>query len=246
MVAAVRIATQGLLLTFLGAVLLRFGGTDAHLRYVVPWMKWPLLVSGVVLVLLALGPLFRNQSDDEDDHDAHAHDEGAPAAPGHGHGVPRITWLLVLPGIIAFVVSPPELGSYLAERRAGDAVTVSAPTEATALGGAEPVDMALEEFLWLAQSGVPELVGQQVSVTGFVSWGQDDQSWYVTRMQIGCCAADAMAYRVEVRGTERPPRDEWVQVTGTHVAGTGPEPPYEVALEASDLVVIDEPVQTYG
>ena len=126
-----RLPTQGLLLMFLGAVLLRIAGTDAHLRYVVEWMKWPLLVSGALLLLLALGPLFREDEKEEE----HAHGDT------HGHGVPRVTWLLVLPGIIAFVVSPPELGSYLAERRADDLVAVSAPTQATSLGVDGPVEL---------------------------------------------------------------------------------------------------------
>lgn len=231
-----RIPTQGLLLMFLGAVLLRLAGTDAYLRFVVPWMKWPLLVSGVLLLLLALGPLLK---EDEASEDEHGHD-------GHGHGVPRVTWLLVLPGIIAFVVSPPELGSYLAERRADDLVAVSAPTEATSLGGDGPVDLPVEEFMWLAQVGEPELEGQQVTLTGFVSYGGGEgDDWYVTRMQIGCCAADAMAYRVKVQGAERPERDEWVSVTGTHLTGTGVEPPFEVVMEAQDVQVVDEPVQTY-
>lgn len=236
-----RLPTQGLLLMFLGAVLLRIAGTDAYLRYVVEWMKWPLLVSGALLLLLALGPLLREDKDDEAEH-AHARD-----GHGHGHGVPRVTWLLVLPGIIAFVVSPPELGSYLAERRADDLVAVSAPTEATSLGGDGPVDLPVEEFMWLAQVADPQLEGQEVTLTGFVSYGGggEGEDWYVTRMQIGCCAADAMAYRVKVQGAERPERDEWVSVTGTHVTGTGVEPPFEVVMEAQDVQVVDEPVQTY-
>lgn len=236
-----RIATQGLLLTFLGAVLLRFAATDAHLRYVTPWMKWPLLVSGVVLLLLAIGPLWSRDERRDDDGVEHEPDHEAGH---HEHGVPRVTWLLVLPGIIAFVISPPELGSYLAERRAGEAVAVSAPGTTTVLGSEETVELTVEEFLWLAQQGEPALEGQQVALTGFVSYGADD-SWYVTRMQIGCCAADAMAYRVKVQGAARPGRDEWVEVTGTHVTGTGEEPPFEVVVEAAEVVPTEEPRQTY-
>lgn len=238
MVVAVRLPTQGLLLMFLGAVLLRIAGTDAYLRYVVEWMKWPLLVSGVLLLLLALGPLFREDEKEEE----HAHGDGTPGE--HGHGVPRVTWLLVLPGIIAFVVSPPELGSYLAERRAGDLVAVSAPTEATSLGVDGPVELPVEEFMWLAQVGEPGLEDQEVTLTGFVSYGTGED-WYVTRMQIGCCAADAMAYRVKVEGAPRPERDEWVSVTGTHVTGTGTEAPFEVVMAAGDVEVVDAPLQTY-
>ena len=46
-----RRATQGLLLAFVGAVLLRLSISDAYLRYVNDWMKWPIVVSGVLLVL---------------------------------------------------------------------------------------------------------------------------------------------------------------------------------------------------
>ncbi len=48
-----------------------------------------------------------------------------------------------------------------------------------------------------------------------------------------------------VNGAERPPRDQWVEVTGVHVTGTGVEPPYEVELDATEVVEIDAPRQTY-
>ena len=60
MVAAVTRQTQALLLGFLGAVLLRMSLSDAYLRYVTEWMKWPILASGVLMLLLAIGPLFRD------------------------------------------------------------------------------------------------------------------------------------------------------------------------------------------
>ena len=82
MVVAVRIPTQGLLLMFLGAVLLRLAASDAYLRYVVPWMKWPLLASGILLILMALGPLFREERHSPD-HVEHAEDDHAHEAANH-------------------------------------------------------------------------------------------------------------------------------------------------------------------
>lgn len=248
-----RPATQGLLLAVLGAVLVRLSITDDYLRYVTPWMKWPLLVSGVILVGLAIGPILRVGREDEDHHGAAgnedvaeelgAHD-GQPH--GHQHGVPMVTWLLVLPGVITFVVAPPALDSYLAERRAGEAAAVPEPAVVAPLSSSGPTRITVDEFIWRAQEGGSSMVEQEVRLTGFVSWGEDGQ-WYLTRMSIGCCAADAVAYRVEVRDAERPPRDQWVTVVGEHVPGTGTGRPGsgEVALAASAVELIDEPAQTY-
>ncbi len=43
------------------------------------------------------------------------------------------------------------------------------------------------------------------------------QRWYVSRISIGCCAADGVAYRVHVIGRGSPPKDSWVRVTGLWV-----------------------------
>jgi uncharacterized repeat protein (TIGR03943 family) len=235
--------TQGLLLAFLGAVLLRISLSDAYLRYVTEWMKWPIAVSGAILLLLAVGPVLR-QGDDEDDHGHHAGASG-----GGDHGVPFPTWLLVLPGLVAFVISPPELGSFLAERRATDAVAVARPAVVNDLDADGPVPVDVTEFIWRAQDGGESLEGQPVVLTGFVSHDPDDAStWYVTRLTIGCCAADASAYRVAVDGdvaADRPERDQWVEVTGTYASGTGVSVTEDPVLTAEQVLPIETPRQTY-
>jgi uncharacterized repeat protein (TIGR03943 family) len=232
MVAAVSRQTQALLLAFLGAVLLRMSLSDAYLRYVTEWMKWPILASGVIMLLLAVGPLFG----DPDKAGRHEHD-------GHGHsGVPRATWLLLLPGLIVFVISPPELGSFLAERRANQSAAAE-PAVVADLSGDETNELPLQEFVWRAQSGGDTLVDRPVSLTGFVSHAGDH--WFVTRLTIGCCAADALAFRVQVDGADRPERDQWVRVTGTYVDGTGLSPTEDPVLEAEEVTEIKKPRQTY-
>mgnify|MGYP003915789251 CR=1 FL=1 len=236
--------TQGLLLAFLGAVLLRISLSDAYLRYVTTWMKWPIAASGLILLALAVGPVLRQHDEHEDHEGLGGREEGR----GH-HGAPAATWLLILPGLVAFVVSPPELGSYLAERRSGEGQVVAKPAVVADLDAAEAIPLDVTEFLWRAQDGGETLEGQPVILQGFVSYdGRADDAWYVTRLVIGCCAADASAYRVEVTAdgaTQRPDRDQWVEVTGTYATGTGTDVRDDPVITAAEVVPIDAPRQTY-
>lgn len=222
--------TQGLVLAFLGAVLIRLVWEGAYLRFVTEWMRWPLLVSGVVLVLLAVRPILTAGSS------------------GDGHEqVPAMTWLLFLPALVVFVISPPALGAYLAERRAGEATpTAPVSTFAPLPPGDDPVPLEVEELVWRAQ--VDEgatLAGRSVRLRGFVSHGPDGQ-WFVTRMVIGCCAADAAVVRVRVDGLDRPPRDAWVAVTGTWRAGTGEGRRDVPVLDGASSRRIAIPADVYG
>lgn len=219
-------------MAFLGAVLVRLTFTDAYLRYVTDWMRWPVLVSGVLLIGLAAGLVVSDRAD------GHDHERG------HAHGVPLVTWLLVLPGLVTFVISPPELGSYLAERRSGEAQTVAEPDDLSELGAGEVVAIDVTEFIWRAQDGGATLEDQPVSLTGFVSYDQQD-NWYVTRMTIGCCAADAIGYQVRVVDADRPARDTWVEVVGTYAAGSGTDGRTPPVITAAEVTETDAPAQTY-
>jgi uncharacterized repeat protein (TIGR03943 family) len=220
--------TQGLLLAFLGTVLLRLALTDAYLRYVTEWMKWPILASGIIMLLLAIGPVFLDPDD--------------PHGDDHGHGVPKATWLLLLPGLVTFVISPPELGSFIAERRANQSTAVE-PAVVSELDADQSNELLLQEFVWRAQDGGDTLVDRQVKLTGFVSVEGDD--WFVTRLTIGCCAADALAFQVQVEDAAQPERDQWVEVTGTYVEGTGTRLEEAPVLTADEVVEIKKPRQTY-
>ncbi|NHC23897.1 TIGR03943 family protein [Nocardioides sp. IC4_145] len=237
-----RPAVQALLLALLAVVLVRLSVTGEHLRYVADWMRWPLLASAVLLLAAAAGPLVaavRGGAHDRGDDHVHKHDHE------HGHGVPLVTWLLVLPALVAVVVDPPELGSYLAERRAGDTTMVAEPDEVTVLDGSQLAAVPLDEFIWRAQEGGATLEGQPVTLTGFVSYG-GDRSWFVTRMAISCCAADAAAYRVQVEGPERPARDQWVEVDGTYVVGSGTAADTAPSIAVTEVRPVAAPEQTYG
>jgi uncharacterized repeat protein (TIGR03943 family) len=236
--------TQGLLMAFLGAVLVRLSLTDTYLRYVTAWMKYPILASGLLLLALAVGLVMSGHAGSDSEHDGHDGHDGHDD--GHGHGpIPLVAWLLVLPGLVTFVISPPQLGSYLAERRSGEAQTVAQPAALASLAKDEIVPIDVTEFIWRAQDGGTTLADQPVQLTGFVSYDEDDH-WYVTRMVIGCCAADAISYQVRVDGdSSRPPRDQWVEVTGTYVGDTGTDGQAPPALDATEVEQIATPDQTY-
>lgn len=225
-----RVTTQGLVLAFLGVVLVRLAVGGDYLSFVTPWMRWPIIVSGALLLLLALRPALGLTEREGDEHD---------------HGVPAVTWLLLLPGLVVFTVSPPALGAYLAERRADDAPSQSPTSTFSPLPAGDPVDVELQELVWRAQvdEGVT-LTDRTVRVTGFVS-RDEDGGWYVTRMSINCCAADATVIRVGVDEAEAPARDAWVAVTGAWVAGSGTDRRAVPRLAASAVTSVDAPRQTY-
>lgn len=235
-----RTTTQGMALFFLGIVLVRLAAGDAYLSYVTPWMKWPVIVSGGFLVVLAVRPILGlGEQTGEQAGEQAGEDE---------HGVPAVTWLLLLPGLVVFTISPPALGAFLAERRADDAISAAPVSTFAPLPAGDPVRIDLEELAWRSQVDDGDtLVGRQVRIDGFVSLDRDG-GWYVTRLTISCCAADARVVRVGIDGVDGadvPPRDSWVRVDGTWVEGTGTDRRNPPRIEVADLSAIEAPRQTY-
>lgn len=197
-------ATQTLLLTVTGVVLLRMAIGDTYLNYVNAWMRWPLVASGALLVVLGLLELWHGDDEQDTSH------------------VPRAAWLLFAPSLVFFLVAPPALGAYFADRAETAAVEVpeAGAADLPPLPDGDPVPLQLDEVLMRAffDDGAT-LAGRRIEVTGFVS--HDDSGWYVTQFSMSCCAADAFVMRVEASGADAPPDDQWVSVVGTHVPGTG-------------------------
>jgi uncharacterized repeat protein (TIGR03943 family) len=244
----VRPTTQGLVLVFLGVVLVRLAVGGEYLSFVTPWMRWPIIASGALLILIAARPALglgeTRGTERDDDHDDEQHDRQ------HGeqhaeHGVPLVTWLLLLPGLVVFTVSPPALGAYLAERRADEVPSASPTSTFSPLPAGDDVPVELEEFAWRAQidDGLT-LQGRSVTLTGFVT--RDDDGWYVTRLSLNCCAADATVVRIGVDGTgDAPARNSWVEVAGTWVDGSGTDRREVPRIAATAVTPVDEPRQTY-
>lgn len=216
--------TQGMLLALTGSVCLRLASSDEYLRYVRPWMRWPLLATAVVLLGVGLRLLWSNRT-------------------GHEDRGPRSAWLMVLPIFAVFAISPPALGAFSADRTA---VGVAAQKDRGALGGAGVTPMTISEFQGRAQWD-ETLTGNPVALTGFVSYGADG-SWFVTRVAISCCAADAVSYRVRVAGdVPKPPENSWVRATGIwrKPAGTATprlDPP---VIAVSAVVPVAAPADPY-
>ncbi|RJL32230.1 TIGR03943 family putative permease subunit [Bailinhaonella thermotolerans] len=220
---AVSRTSQNLLVTLLGGAVLWVSlFTTSYLNYVKPGFRWFLVAAGVVLVVLGVVGILRDRA---------------------GHA-PRVAWLLTLPVFAILLIAPPPLGS--------DAASRSAPRPAVPVTAYKPLNtgltaMSVGEFVGRAWDGKGSLTGRQVALTGFVVPGRKG-AWYVARMQMNCCAADAFALKVLVRGVKAPPRDTWVEVTGTWIppkTGGLPKGTVPPELAATTLRRLTKPDETY-
>ncbi|PSK98154.1 putative repeat protein (TIGR03943 family) [Murinocardiopsis flavida] len=215
---------QGLVLVLLGAASLSATlATDLYLNYVQEVFRPFLIGAGVVLVVLGVVSIaadVRVASQGGDAPEDHAYDDYAHAGHGHDHGRgPGVAWLLLLPVVAVFVIAPPPLGAYSASNGAA----AEAPKEAEEGGFADlgtngdgPRTMELQEFVmraWTDQDRA--LSGREVELTGFVVPHPDGKGWYLARLQMACCAADAIVNRVLITGEKEPAKDTWWTVRGT-------------------------------
>ncbi|MCK8433621.1 TIGR03943 family protein [Streptomyces sp. D2-8] len=252
------------LLALVGAAILRVSlFSELYLRYVQAALRPYLVVSGVALVLLgaAVAVVTRRAADhetadheheqkqegeDEQEDEHEDRDDGGHAGHSHGPAGPRVAWFLTLPALALLLFPPPALGSYSAEREAAQRANRGIGTF-PALPDGDPVDLALGEFGSRAvyDSG-RSLKGRTVRLTGFVT-RDDDGTWYVTRLLVSCCAADASAAKAEVRGAQAPPVDTWVTVTGTwHPEGElGSAAAWPPVLDATSVRRVPQPDNPY-
>ncbi|MFG1706624.1 TIGR03943 family putative permease subunit [Nonomuraea sp. M3C6] len=162
-----------------------------------------------------------------------------------------MAWLLTVPVFVIFLVAPPALGSF-AVRQEEQAPHLPPPTVVdaytTPLKSGRVNELSMGEFATLAwEDPSGSLVGKTVRLTGFVVPSARRNEWYLTRMRIGCCAADALTMKVAVKGVSAPKTDTWVRVTGTWIPRKGQRAhtytPPEMA--ASDVDPIARPAEPY-
>lgn len=233
-------AYQSVLLLVVGVALGSITVDGRYLNYLKPAMHIPLVLAAVAFIVIAVAELvaLRRTPVVADDIPCGGGDE-------HEHGLPRAGWLLVLPVLAIGFIAPPALGSWAAERDPG---TVAEPdsSDFAALPTGDPARIPLSEYgvraVW---DDGRTLAGRTVELTGFVS-PRKGGGWYLTRMTLSCCAADALATKVEVRGAAPPQTDTWVRVVGRYAASDAANPSLAVpVVEATEVSPVDEPANPY-
>jgi uncharacterized repeat protein (TIGR03943 family) len=231
---------QAIILILVGGAVLRITIGDTYLNYVKEVMQPWLLLSGGALVALGVLALIdslrkgRAADDEPTPHDEpHEHDDGH----GHGHGGPRAAWLLLLPVLAIFLIAPPALGAFSAARGTANAAT-SQEAKAPPLPAGDPVPMSVAEYVGRAvwDDGLT-LDGRTVEMTGFVT-PDPEGGWWLSRMAVACCAADAIPSRVKVLEAPDLPANTWVTITGRWVPGGGTK--NETAIPFVEVLTLDE------
>jgi uncharacterized repeat protein (TIGR03943 family) len=242
--------SQAAVLFLVGAMALYLGGSDAALAYVKAGLQPWLLVSGGILVGLAVVAAVR-YSRDEDGHQPHG---------------PGVAWLLALPPLALVLIAPPALGAFAASRQSiqppptiharstGEAAASVSPSLFAPLippGDGAAVPMSLAEYLARDYEEPHTLAGVRIRLVGFVTPQRRGRDGYLlTRFAISCCAADATALKVTIHGDPVPRApDTWLEVEGRWQQRTGDDPDQPASntavLVAESVRMIKQPSEPY-
>lgn len=245
---------SAVLLLLVGGAVLRISlFSELYLRYVQPALRPYLVISGVLLMLLGSVAAVRGMRQREEEEEPeeeypdedHDHDHGH----AHAHGGPRIAWLLTLPALALLLFPPPALGSYSASREEAQRAAQGVGTF-SALPTGNPLDISVAQYSSRAIYDTGHsLKGRTLRMTGFVTHGSHG-TWYVTRLLVTCCAADATISKVEIRGDEvdgAPQTDSWVTVTGVWLpkGKLGTDGAWPPVLKATTVKQVKEPADPY-
>ena len=89
------------------------------------------------------------------------------------------------------------------------------------------------------------LEGRNVQLTGFVT-PNPAGGWYLTRLQLTCCAADAIATKITPQGVKDLPANTWVTVVGQWVPGGGTNSDTAIPLiKVTKLTQVPQPSNPY-
>lgn len=230
--------TQNIVLFLVGFALASIAVTGVYTRYVKPGSLPWLVISAAVLMALAVAAMVR------DVRRGHAESDG-----GHPHRH-SITWLLVVPVVVLIFFAPPALNAGALTGR-----TVSAPTAVERPFPPLPSDripaIPLPQVLMrIAVGPAGGLDNRRISVTGFTM--RDSGEYYLAKIVIVCCAADAQLARLRVTGPAAAdiavlPDNSWVRVegivpAGQHYSGTSSIP----VLDVSAVAAVPRPANAYG
>ncbi|MEI4271797.1 TIGR03943 family protein [Klenkia sp. LSe6-5] len=260
---------QHLVLLLLGAVTLSVSLGQDYLSYVKGGYRPVLVVAGALVVLLALHGLLRGSSErvyhrlggllyDSARSRAPQPRRGGRDEHDHQHEhAPRVAWLLLAPVAVLLVVAPSALGAFTAARQAAPApvaetALAQVATNVTGLGpddeGRPYRTMALMAYAIWSRGNPDAFEGRQVRLEGFLT-PRAGGGWYVSRILISCCAADAIPVSVVLDGpaTEDWQADQWVEVIGhwappqLHPTGGYPE----AVITVDEVTPTDRPADSY-
>ncbi|MEW1644312.1 TIGR03943 family protein [Streptomyces sp. NPDC091219] len=251
---------SAVLLLLVGGAVLRISlFSELYLRYVQPALRPYLVISGVLLVLLGLAAAVRGArrgphgeeggEELEEEEGEHGHAHAYSGTHTHAHGGPRVAWLLTLPALALLLFPPPALGSYSASREEAQRAAQGVGTF-PALPAGNPLDISVAQYSSRAIYDTGHsLRGRTLRMTGFVTHGSHG-TWYLTRLLVTCCAADATISKVEIRGDEAdgaPQTDTWVTVTGTWLpkGKLGTDGAWPPVLKATTVTQVKEPADPY-
>ena len=244
---------QSVLLILVGTATLRISLSDIYLRYVKAGMQVYLVAAGSILLILGIWALVdvmrapaKTQRSGGPDAGSDPRSESAPTPEQqHSHGLSSMAWMLVLPVFAILVVAPPALGSFSAGRN-NATVTATSDGMYSVLPAGDPVDLTMRSFasraIW---DDGKTLAGREVALTGF-STPDPDGGWWLTRLSMSCCAADALVTKVKVLDAQSPPADTWVRVVGTWRPGGGTKNDRAIpTIQATSVDEIQPPKNTY-
>jgi uncharacterized repeat protein (TIGR03943 family) len=203
----VRRDAQAIILLLVGGGMLRLAWTGDYLNYVKPYALWLIVPAGVILIAVAAITAWNVwQAKREADHD------------GHGHGEPKVAWLLLAPVIGMLLVAPDALGSYEAERTG---TVVGAEQDRSTYpelpDDVDPVPLTLLDYAARAIFDEGQtLEGHRIQLRGFILYDGDEPQ--LARMVVSCCAADARPVKIGFEGqipSDLEP-DQWVEVVGVY------------------------------
>lgn len=234
------------MLLLLGTACVRIGFDGTYLYYVKDILRWPLVASGVVVAVLGLIGLVASVRKPVPHAHEHAEAEASCAEGNHSH-VPRVAWLLTLPVFAILLIAPGPLGAYAAARDPGTVAKPAGNSDFPPLpAGDGPAALPVYEYavraIWDEGRSLFE---RDVALTGFVSKNPAG-GWYLTRIQLACCAADGLATKVEVRDAPPLPEDTWVQVVGRWEPATATDPTQAIAaMRTTSVTVVPAPADPY-
>jgi uncharacterized repeat protein (TIGR03943 family) len=225
----VRRETQNVLLILVGGAMIKISLDGSFVRYVKPSLHPYLLISGVIIVLLAIAAIVRDvrRGGPEDDH-------------GHEHSS-RPYWLLLVPAALILFVAPPALEVSAVPDRSVTAGPLEREAFPPLPTGDAPEIPLLDVVQRAARDSTGSLDGREITVTG-MRVENPDGSVDLARVLIICCAADARSIRIHL---DRDIGGDWLRVRGT-VGQSSPETGNIPTMTVTGVEHIPAPENTYA